>query len=355
MEGGPRVAGTESGTLAVGWVSRELEDLGLETQAQDFECPLWRVREGPRLSIEKTGELACAVMIGSGSDEVSGLVEYRGCTLIWGDKIWPCFRVVDKVGRIRAYILVRPDGEAAGQPLPLGASDVPYLVVGCRDGREVERAALERRRVTLSVSTTTEPARGRNVRAWAEEDALSRGGVVLVTAHVDTVPDTPGAYDNAGGVAALIRVAERVAEGHLPSRVQLLLTDAEELHLTGSRAFVSRLEKEGQLDNVSGCLNLDGAGRGSVLDVWVDPESLEEHVLPLLGEQRARFTFPPPLSGDHTAFLERDVPSMMLTFDDPEIIHRAEDIYEPGKLNNALRMADIATDVLQRLTQKEVW
>lgn len=176
-----------------------------------------------------------------------------------------------------------------------------------------------------------------------------------MTAHVDTVPETPGAYANAGGVAALFQVAERVAGGTLPSRVQLLLTDAEELHLAGSRDFARCLAREGLLGNVSGCLNLDGAGRGDILDVWVDPQSLANHVLPLVPEAQTRFTFPRLEAGDHTAFRERGIPAMMLTFDDPQTIHRAEDVCEPGKLENALRMADTATDILRCLTQEGEW
>lgn len=354
-EYGPRVAGSEAGSRAVEWARGHLSDLGLETERLSFDCPLWSVDDGPRLFIEGSGEIPCAPMIGSVSGEVSGWLEYHGRMLIWGEKSWTCFRIVGDRRRILAYVLVRPDGEAATQPLPPGAAELPHVVVGASNYSDVETAVRGRQHVSLSLRASTERALGHNVRAWVGEDALDLGGAVLVTAHVDTVPGTPGAYDNAGGVAALLRVAEHVAEGALPSRVQLLLTDAEESHLMGSRAFIESLHGSGRLGNVAGCLNLDGAGRGDVLDVWLDPESLAEYVLPLIGDLDTRFTFPPPQAGDHTAFREQGIPTMMLTFDDKEIIHRAEDVYEHSKLNNALRMADIATDILKCLTQKEVW
>lgn len=313
-------------------MSGHLEDLGFETERQGFDCPLWSVQGRPRLSVEDSGEFSCAPMIGSASGYARGRLEHHGRMLVWGDKSWRSFRVVGDSGEILAYVLVRSDGGAATQPLPPEASDVPHVVAGAPDEQAIQAAADHRREVYVELHASTKSALGCNVRAWRGADALASGGAVLVTAHVDTVPGTPGAYDNAGGVAALVEVAERVAGGVLPSRVQLLLTDAEELHLLGARTFAGHLDGSGRLGNVSGCLNLDGAGRGDVLDIWLAPARLADHVLPLVDERRVRFTFSPPQSGDHTAFRERGIPAMMLTFDDPEIIHRAEDIYEHGKL-----------------------
>lgn len=353
-EAGPRVAGTEKGVRAIGRISAYLRDLGFRTERQEFDCPLWSIHEGPALQMGGV-DLECAPMIGSASGHARGRLVRHGRMLIWGDRSWPCYRVVGERGESLAYVLVRPDGPAAPQPLPPGASGVPHVAVGASEEPEIEEAADLGIAVSLELRASTRPARGCNVRAWIGEDALDRGGTILVTAHVDTVPGTPGAYDNAGGVAALLEVGEQVAGGELPSRVQVLLTDAEELHLAGSRSFVGRLAEEGRLENVAGCLNLDGAGRGEVLDVWLAPASLAEHVLPLVDGSRSRFTFPPPESGDHTAFAERGIPVMMLTYDDPEIIHRAEDKYEASKLNNALRMARSATAILRRLTNEGVW
>lgn len=354
-ESGPRVAGTATGARCGEWVSRYLRDMGFEIEPQEFDCSLWSTEDRPRLRVEDGPEFECTPMIGSVSGDAQGRLEHHGRMLIWGDKSWRSFRLVGDYGEILAHVLVRPEGPAAPQPLPREAADLPHVVVGARDGQALQVVASSGRTAHVQLQTSEAPVRGHNVRAWTGEDALSYGGAIFVTAHVDTVPGTPGAYDNAGGVAALVEVAACIAAGELPPRVQLLLTDAEELHLAGSRAFVGRLAADGRLGNVSGCLNLDGAGRGDVLDVWVGPASLADLMLPLVDRRRVRFIFPPPESGDHTAFRERCIPAMMLTFDDPEIIHRAEDIYEESKLNNALRMSRIATGILERLTHEGVW
>lgn len=61
---------------------------------------------------------------------------------------------------------------------------------------------------------------------------------VLLAAHVDSVPVSPGASDDGVGVAALLEAARALAAGPRPRRTVLLLfTDAEEAGLLGAEAF----------------------------------------------------------------------------------------------------------------------
>jgi hypothetical protein len=62
---------------------------------------------------------------------------------------------------------------------------------------------------------------------------------ILLMSHYDSVPDSPGAADDAVGVAAgLETVRALLADGRRPLRdVVLLFTDAEEVGLNGARAF----------------------------------------------------------------------------------------------------------------------
>ncbi len=65
---------------------------------------------------------------------------------------------------------------------------------------------------------------------------------VLVTAHYDSVPNSPGAADDGAGVAAMIEVARSLAADARAGRpaardVVFLATDAEEAGLLGARAF----------------------------------------------------------------------------------------------------------------------
>jgi hypothetical protein len=89
--------------------------------------------------------------------------------------------------------------------------------------------------------------------------------VLVLIAHHDAVPGSPGANDNAAAVGILLhllgRLAPRVPRG---LRVRLLFTAAEELGYLGARAYV----RDTPLADVVGVLSLELCGIGDSLAVW---------------------------------------------------------------------------------------
>ncbi|MGH9381403.1 MAG: M28 family metallopeptidase [Thermoanaerobaculia bacterium] len=83
------------------------------------------------------------------------------------------------------------------------------------------------------------------------------GPEVLLTAHYDTVADSPGALDDAAGCAVAIRAAERLVGSGVRLAVRVVLFDAEEGGLHGSRAYVESLAGRPEIAAV---LNLDSLG-----------------------------------------------------------------------------------------------
>lgn len=68
---------------------------------------------------------------------------------------------------------------------------------------------------------------------------------IVVGAHYDTVPGSPGADDNASGLAALLELA-RYFSAHPPrSTVHLVAFDLEEYGLSGSRVYAAGLKQQG--------------------------------------------------------------------------------------------------------------
>jgi len=92
----------------------------------------------------------------------------------------------------------------------------------------------------------------------------------IVGAHLDTVPQAPGAEDNASGVAVMLELARLYADSERP--VRFIAFTAEEprgagdnRHHFGSRAYVRRLEPP-QRDAVKAMVSLDRVGvRGSAV------------------------------------------------------------------------------------------
>ena len=107
----------------------------------------------------------------------------------------------------------------------------------------------------FSVRTVTAPlppAARKRLRAWgspvadtaqaATLVALRPGRdpaspVVAVMAHYDSVWGSPGAADDAAGVAAALEIARAIPRASQQRDLALIFTDAEELGLVGARAF----------------------------------------------------------------------------------------------------------------------
>jgi hypothetical protein len=143
--------------------------------------------------------------------------------------------------------------------------------------------------------------------------------VLVLIAHHDAVPGSPGANDNAASVAILLTLLDRLAASP-PSRVcvRLLFPACEELGYLGARAYVRETAPTG----VVGVLSLELCGVGDTLAVW---DATEE--TPFLRTVRGAFESLgrradesyhvvgkiPVFGSDHRAFAAAGVPAYGLT------------------------------------------
>ena len=80
---------------------------------------------------------------------------------------------------------------------------------------------------------------------------LAKGGKqeklpIIIGAHYDTVPGTPGADDNATGVAVLLELARAIALQPLKYPVQLVAFDMEESGCLGSKHHAAKCKQQQQ-------------------------------------------------------------------------------------------------------------
>ncbi len=103
----------------------------------------------------------------------------------------------------------------------------------------------------------------RNVVATRDGSDRDRPWVV-VCAHFDSRPETPGADDNASGVAAMLEVARVLERVPLAATVQFVGLNLEEpqrvpfAYAIGSRAYAAHLRRERR--RLAGALNLEMVG-----------------------------------------------------------------------------------------------
>lgn len=70
--------------------------------------------------------------------------------------------------------------------------------------------------------------------------------IVVIGAHYDTVPSSPGADDNASGVAALLSLAKQFEHAKLAKTVRFIAFSQEEVGLLGSQAYANRSKALGE-------------------------------------------------------------------------------------------------------------
>ena len=149
---------------------------------------------------------------------------------------------------------------------------------------------------------------------------VGRGDRVLVLiAHHDAVPASPGANDNAASVAILLTLLERLAASP-PSRVRvrLLFPACEEMGYLGAREYV----RATPLTAIAGVLSLELCGIGDTPAIW---DATAE--TPFLRSVRAAFESLgrradesyhvvgkiPVFGSDHRAFAAAGVPAYGLS------------------------------------------
>lgn len=80
---------------------------------------------------------------------------------------------------------------------------------------------------------------------------------LIICAHYDTVPNSPGALDNLSGVIILIKILEGILKIERKTAVRLCWFGAEEFGCAGSKHFISN---EGKKNTVWPCIiNIDSA------------------------------------------------------------------------------------------------
>jgi len=185
--------------------------------------------------------------------------------------------------------------------------------------QEVLGRLLAARRVPFSrLPFTTFEGSGENFVVEVGQDSRT----LILVAHHDAVPGSPGANDDGSAVAILLDLLGRL-EKDPPSRlcVRLLFTGGEEIGYLGARCYV----KEVPLEGVLGVLSLELCGIGDALVIWdaVPPSDQAPLLLAFTGVleelgYRRDDTYHvvgriPVFGSDHRAFAAVGLPAFGLT------------------------------------------
>ncbi|MCJ7511764.1 MAG: M28 family metallopeptidase [Anaerolineales bacterium] len=282
-----RCVGTPGNKVATDWFAKAAAAFGFRVETPGFDCLGWEQAGAELSSLDRSfavlpspyslgcdvrGELAVA-----GTFEELQQAEAEGRVLLVHGKLarqqlmpkrFPFYNPEEHQQIISWLELKRPlaivaatgrDPDLAGGicPFPLiedGDFDIPCAHMTQAEGLDLSRRAGQS--VELKIRARRSPARGCNVQA--SKGPLD-GRRVVVFAHIDAKLGTPGALDNAAGVAALLLLAELLQPISLALAVELVAMNGEDYYSApGEQLYVQQnQERFGEI--VLG-INVDGAG-----------------------------------------------------------------------------------------------
>ncbi|HEY8383475.1 MAG TPA: M20/M25/M40 family metallo-hydrolase [Microvirga sp.] len=135
---------------------------------------------------------------------------------------------------------------------------IPVLGVSTSLGRSLAEAAAAdpAASVRLKIDVESGTRETRNVLA---QRGAGQGPVVVIGAHLDSVPEGPGMNDNASGTAAVLDAALRLASDPAAPRLRFAFWGAEERGLLGSRHHLTALPED-ERARIGLYVNLDMVG-----------------------------------------------------------------------------------------------
>jgi len=282
--GGARVSGSPGYDAAARYVEQKLRDANYQVAVQPFEFPFYeepspsevaRLEPEPRTYVYGTDFLTLRY---SGSGTVEGVVvptsdivipppaepsSTSGCepTDFPAAPAGPAVALVQrgtctfaaKVANAAAAgyeaVIIFNEGQAGRQEVLSGTLGAPVgiPIVGASFALGEELHGLAQRgevRVRIRTDTIAENRETANVIGETGGGAADR--VVVVGAHLDSVPDGPGINDNGSGTATLLEVAIQMSRlGIAPTnRLRFAFWGAEEWGLLGSTHYVDQLPEE---------------------------------------------------------------------------------------------------------------
>jgi Zn-dependent M28 family amino/carboxypeptidase len=169
----------------------------------------------------------------------------------------------ENAGAVAALVFNEGQADAGRDGVVFGTLGTPQAVsipvLGISYALGVEFFEASDPRVSLDIQTVSRLESTVNV--LAETPGGRNDRVVLVGAHLDSVPEGPGINDNGSGSATILEIAEAMAELEIEpkNKIRFAWWGAEEFNLLGSQFYVNGLSQR-EIKNIAVNLNFDMVG-----------------------------------------------------------------------------------------------
>lgn len=277
---GTRAIGTPGYDASVEYVAGTLREHGFDVETPEFTARVFKSEPGSvRLGDRTVEARALMYSLGTAPDGVTGPLvaapadddspgcsaeDYEGMTVtgavVLVDRGTCPFKekmaVAVDLGAVAMVVADSVDEPKMGGTLGEKTEvKIPVVSVTKADGAMLREGHGP---ITVKLDAHTDDIPSRNVIAQTKTGSTEN--VVMLGAHLDSVPEGPGINDNGSGVAAVLETALQLGDSpQVRNAVRFGFWGAEELGLIGSRKYVESLDVE-QLKNIAMYLNFDMLG-----------------------------------------------------------------------------------------------
>lgn len=358
---GDRDLGTQRNRDATDYVAQRMRQIGLQVEALEFEVPEWRfgsasvrihgvelsAHPGPfSPSLEGKGPLAVIRT----ADELSAL-NAPGTVLLLCDEIaaeqftprgYPFYAnpdhtaILDEIeAKNPVAVLCATDKSlmtGAMSPFPLIEDvhfDVPSAYMSVEKGARLAEFVGD----IVAVSIESEVRASTGVQPIGRRSG-TRERRIIVSAHIDSKPETPGAIDNAAGVAVLLAVADLLRNVELDYELEFAPFNGEDHVLApGELAWLAANE---DLSDIRLVINIDAPGllgTPSAYSLYGVDEATTALAASLAGGNTSVIEGPQWPASDHMIFAMGGVSAVAVTTADfatgmSELFHTQADVPE---------------------------
>lgn len=363
-----RITGTEGEEAAADYIAEQLESYGLNVERQEFEIINWFDGSAslemisPEIKVFDVTNMqySCATPAGGITADVAdcglgypedfpadtagkiALIQ-RG-ELYFSEKAQNAYAA----GAIAAIIYNHSPGPLNGT---LGdPQEIPVMEMFQEDGLYIKGLLEDGNTVTLSMVSECSIDYGTSQNVVGTLEA-SRGnkshGTIVIGAHMDCV-DTPGANDNASGVATMLEAARILSEEKLAYDIEFAAFGAEEIGLVGSYQYLDNLSEE-EFNDIVAMINMDMVGVGEAIGVMTVEEDAESFVADLAEVYLDNFGYPydrsTSSSSDHEGFELSGIPSVFLDYHEDPYYHTDEDSLDKIDKDNLYKIGCLVTSM----------
>jgi len=248
-----------------------------------------------------------------------------------------------------------PDLVGAMYPFPLiedGDFDIPSVYMKDIDGERLRMHSGTN--IHLDFESHRIPSEGCNVIARKGPTSSPK---FIICAHIDSRKYTPGALDNASGIAVLLALAELLADYSGPNEIEIIAFNGEDYYAAPGQIQYLTMNKT-SLKDIKLTINIDDVAYydgKTAYSFYGCSDTMADTIRKTLNKRDELFEGEPWYMGDHMIFVQKQIPALAITSEKmmqalAQITHTERDTIDLVDCSKVAELAYGLRDIVQELT-----